>query len=165
MTLTKRISLYVASLVFAVGAFGFFQSPQASAASTVCGSNYRLLDTYAVKSLGRGVAPAGETIATVNLYWNPYVRKNCMVTSAYGKAYGVPIHYATAIGKDTKIQHGSGYSTGWDDGSNGTYRYYAGPDYTVAQGSGSYCLDIQVDLSNPTTHTVLGSRYLYSVHC
>jgi hypothetical protein len=164
MKITKLIPLYIAALTLTVGALGVIKTPQASA-SSVCGSGYNLLDVYSVKSLGRGVAPAGETIAQVNLYWNGSARKNCMVTSAYGKAYGVPIHYATAIGKDTKIQHGNGYSTGWDDGSNGTYRYYAGPDYTAYQGYGSYCLDIQVDMYNPTTNVVLGSRYLYSVHC
>jgi hypothetical protein len=164
MNLLKRISLYVASLAFVVGGVSLWQAPTASA-NSICGSNYRLIGSYPVKSLGRGVAPAGEQIATVNIYWNPYVRKNCMLTFAYGKAYGVPIHYATAIGKSSNIQRGNGYSTGWDDGSNGTYRYYAGPDMTPTQNTSSYCLDVQVDLRNPTTHVVLGSKYLYSVHC
>ena len=121
----RRVAAIGATIAALTGGLLMAGAPTA-AASGVCGSSYRLIDTYRLTS------DAGKTGGYMYLYWNP---------NGFNCAVAKPIAAWAGDVNDITVSIQRADNTGNDaDGTHGeNYHYYAGPVYVYAPHT---CLDL-----------------------
>lgn len=123
-----------------------------STLSGLCGSSYSHVGHYK-----QGNDVTDEINMYMDVYYSSTAKRNCLVVSHAGSAYGVAMYTKAAI-RPSGWSWPSCPSVGCDQSNS--YKYYAGPVYTPSGVDMSRrCIDIS-GLVGINTH-----KNLYGIHC